>query len=89
MANKDSKSILSYLKNLMIHIIKWKTQESKRGRSWKNTIKYSKKGILDIQSKKPSLNEGFLKKNWDKTFEKAKKEAEKEMGEESAVNKLN
>ena len=35
--------------------------------------------IQDIQKKNPSLNDEFLKKNWAKTFNKAKKEAEDEM----------
>ncbi len=88
MANKDRNTILSHLKNLMMHIIKWGTQKEKKGNSWKRSIENSRKGIEDVQDKIPSLNDEFLKKNWDKTFEKAKKEAEKEMKEKSKIKNL-
>ncbi len=88
MANKDRNAILSHLKNLMMHIIKWKSQEQKRSRSWRDTINNSKERIKRSQNKTSSLNNEFLKKNWDKTFEKAKKEAEKEMKEKSKIKNL-
>lgn len=88
MANKDNKSILSHLKNLMMHIIKWNTQEDKKGNSWRKSINNSRKEIKDVQKRKPSLNDEFLKNNWDKTFSEAKKEAEKEMQQETSINKL-
>ncbi len=88
MANKKNKSILSHLKNLMLHIIKWNTQEEKRGSSWKRSIDNSKKEIKNVQAKQPSLNDDFLKKNWDKTFDKAKNKAEKEMKQKTSINNL-
>lgn len=89
MSSKNKKSILSYLKVLMLHIIKWKSQEEKRSNSWKNSIKNSRKKIDDIQIESPSLNEDFLLENWDKTFDKAKKEAEGEMKKKSKISGLN
>ena len=88
MANKNKKAILSYLENLMMHIIKWKSQEEKRSSSWGKTIRDSRKNISREQKKIKSLNDDFLKKNWDKTFEKAKKEAEGEMKQKSKVKSL-
>lgn len=72
----------------MMHIIKWKTQEDKRSNSWENTIDYSRTGIEKTQSKQPSLNDDFIKDNWEETYERATKDAEKEMGQESKVKKL-
>ena len=71
-----------------MHIIKWKSQKERRGNSWKNSIKNSRRQISDIQSEKPSLNAEFLKKNWDKTFDKAKKKAEKEMKQKTDISNL-
>ena len=88
MAKKDRNAILSYLENLMMHIIKWKSQEKKRSNSWKNSINFSKKEIDNLQNKKPSLNDEFLKKNWDKTFDKVKKKAEDEMKQKSKITEL-
>ena len=88
MANRDRRTVLSHLKNLMLHIIKWDSQEDKRSNSWRDTIKNSRDGITNSQKKNPSLSDEFLKQNWDKTFDKAKKEAEKEMKKESGINSL-
>ncbi len=88
MANKERNSILSHLKNLMMHIIKWNTQEDKKGNSWSNSIKNSREGIEKVQKRKPSLNDEFLKNNWNNTFDKAKKEAESEMQQVTKINSL-
>ncbi len=88
MANRDRNAILSHLRNLMMHIIKWKSQEQKRSNSWGNTIRNSRKGIKKVQKKKPSLNDKFLNNNWGEIFNEAKKEAEKEMTEKSKVKNL-
>ena len=88
MSNKERKSILSYLKNLMMHIIKWNSQEEKRSNSWRKSINNSRNKIKDIKEDTPSLNDDFIKKNWDKTFDKAKKEAEGEMQQKSKIENL-
>ena len=71
-----------------MHIIKWNSQEEKRSGSWSRTIENSREEILDKQEKKPSLNDEFLKKNWDRTFDKAKKKAENEMGKKTDATGL-
>ena len=88
MASRDRKAILSYLKVLMIHIIKWKSQPEKRSSGWIGSIDNSKKGIKRIQRKVPSITDDFLKENWDTTFEKAIPKAEEEMTKKSTVKKL-
>ena len=88
MANRDRRTVLSHLKNLMMHIIKWDSQEDKRSNSWRDTIKNSRDGITNSQKKNPSLNDEFLKKNWEKTFDLANKKAEAEMKKESGITNL-
>ena len=79
MSGKNKKSFLSYLVNLMSHIIKWESEPSKRSTSWQRTIRNSRREISNIQRKQPSLNTDFLEQNWEHSTEKAIKEAEKEM----------
>lgn len=88
MAKKDRSAILNHLKNLMIHIIKWNSQEDRRGSSWQQSINNSRDKISDIQKNKPSLNDEYLKKKWNDTFDKANKKAENEMQEKSKINNL-
>ena len=89
MANKDRKSVLSYLKVLMVHVIKWKSQPDKRSSSWIGSINNAKKGIARVQRKVPSIKNDFIKENWDSIFQKATEKAEEEMGQKSTVSKLN
>ena len=73
MAKKDRNAILSHLKNLMMYIIKWYSQEDKRSNSWKTTIKNSRDEITEIQADKPSINDEFLKKTGTKLLIKQKR----------------
>lgn len=88
MSKKDQKALLSHFKNLMMHIVKWLSQEKKRSKSWKNTINNSRQQISNIQKNTPSLTDKFIEENWDKTFDKAKKDAEKEMKKKSKTKSL-
>ena len=72
----------------MMHIIKWKSQPAKRGHSWVRTINRTHNDIEQAQFETPSLTDDFLKQNWDNTFQKATRDAEKEMNEKSKVDKL-
>jgi len=49
----------------MVHILKWKTQPSRRTRSWVSTIVQARHAIEDIQLEIPSLNRDFIEKIWD------------------------
>lgn len=88
MSNKQRKSILSYLKLAMQHIIKWNTQPDKRSNSWIISINKSRTHIKKIQKEKPSLSDEFLKNNWDDTLKKAITDAEKEMQQKAENKKL-
>ena len=88
MAQNKNKSIISYLIRLMKYIFKWFAEPNKQSNSWKNSIDDSRDKIKKIQKKKPSLNDDYLKKNWEKAQEKAKQQAEKEMKKKSDIDNL-
>lgn len=88
MASNLKNAALSQLRRIMLHIIKWITQPGKRSRSWITSIENGRDELKIIEKKKPSANRKFLRENWDDTFNKAKKGAEKEMQTNSKVNKL-
>ena len=88
MAAREKRSLLSFLQNLMMHILKWKNQPNKRTNSWVNTIILSRDGIEKIQKKRPSLNDRFVKDNWDTSLKKAIDDAEIEMKQEASDKKL-
>ena len=88
MSKKNKKSILSHFKILMLHIIKWESQPERRSKSWKQSIDNSTEAISEIQQEQPSLNNHYLEKHWDKTTQKAVKEAENEMNQKATKTTL-
>ena len=69
----------------MLHIIKWKTQPSKRSRSWIVSILDARDAIEESQEEMPSLNREFIESLWEQTFVKAKRKAEAEMNRKSTI----
>ena len=88
MSQKDRKSLLSFLKILMLHILKWKNQPTRQSASWVNSINYSRTDIQKIQKRKPSLSDDYIKKVWEEELHDAVKDAEKEMNQEATDKKL-
>ncbi len=52
MSQKEEKKLKSFLKLLMMHIIKWLSQIEKRSRSWEITISNARNEIVRLQSRK-------------------------------------
>jgi len=88
MSKSDKRSIISYLKVAMLHIIKWYSQPDKRSASWINSIDNSRQAISEIRKDNPSIPDSLLLNSWDKKFNEAKKDAEREMNQKSTVDKL-
>ena len=88
MGKSIQRSLKSYLKNLMMHIIKWKIQPSYRSKSWINSIEESRRQIVFIQDEVPSLNANYIQSAWEKSFEIATRQAEKETRLKSTVQQL-
>jgi hypothetical protein len=79
MANSERKALLSQLKRLMLHIIKWKIQPQKQSKSWIKSINDAREEIELAQEFSPSLNKNYIESIWEKTLKLAKRGAEDEM----------
>ncbi|MBE9062431.1 DUF29 domain-containing protein [cf. Phormidesmis sp. LEGE 11477] len=55
LARRDKKALRSYLKVLLMHLLKWQYQPDKRSNSWKASISNARIEIEDILSDSPSL----------------------------------
>ena len=87
-SRSEQRALRSQLIRLMVHILKWKTQDSRRTRSWVSTIVQARHAIEDIQLEIPSLNRDFIEKIWDYCLERAMREAKAEMGVQPAIDSL-
>jgi hypothetical protein len=55
MSKRDKREILSRLKVLLMHLLKWKYQPSHRSASWEITIRNNREEIAQILQDSPSL----------------------------------
>jgi len=56
MGKSDKRALSSYLKLLMVHLLKWRYQPKYRGISWKLSITNARDEIQDLLKDSPSLN---------------------------------
>lgn len=59
MARRDEKALRSNLEQLLMHLLKWKYQSSKRTGSWERSIKEHRNRILEDLEESPSLKPYF------------------------------
>ena len=55
MGKSEKRELISRLKILLIHLLKWDYQPSRQSKSWKNTIKVQRMEITDHLEDNPSL----------------------------------
>lgn len=79
MAKKDKRECRAFLKLLMMHILKWKTQPQKRSISWIKTIRNARNEIEIILEDTPTVNKKYIEEIWQKTFELAVRDAKYDM----------
>ncbi|MEO0768748.1 MAG: DUF29 domain-containing protein [Cyanobacteria bacterium J06649_4] len=79
LAREDKKALRSYLEVLLLHLLKWQFQPSKRSKSWKTSIIRSRFEIEDIIGDSPSL-QNYLPTVIDKVYKRARVIAEQETG---------
>lgn len=60
MARKEKQALKSNLRILLMHLIKWKYQPSKRTNSWRSTIREHRKRLKDGFDDSPSLKPYYL-----------------------------
>jgi hypothetical protein len=77
----ERRALKSQLIRLMMPIIKWNEQPSRRSRSWLQSILQSRQEIQDIQEETPSLTNQVIESLWDQCFKRAKEYASVEMGQ--------
>jgi Domain of unknown function DUF29 len=57
MGKSQKRAIESYLKVLLLHLLKWRYQPAMRSGSWRSSIRNSRLGISDRIEESPSLRE--------------------------------
>jgi Domain of unknown function DUF29 len=57
MGKSQKRAIESYLKVLLLHLLKWKYQPEMRSGSWRSSIRNSRLGISDRIEESPSLRD--------------------------------
>jgi hypothetical protein len=55
LGKSDQREVESYLRRLIMHLLKWQMQPSKRGRSWLNSIIDSRASLQSVFKQSPSL----------------------------------
>jgi homoserine kinase len=88
MSKIDHRAVKSHLVILMMHIIKWKTQENQRSRSWTRTIRNARREIQAIQEHTPSITYHTIRGYWDKAFTEARADAQDEMEQKTFIESL-
>lgn len=87
LSRSDQRALRSQMLRLMSHIIKWKTQEGRRSRGWAVSIESARVEIEDLLDLEPSLKPK-VSPLLTELFDKAKRLAEKEMGQKAKVSGL-
>jgi hypothetical protein len=79
MGKNERRSLMSNLKILLMHLLKYKYQQQKRSNSWRYTITEHRQRIEATFEDSPSLNK-YLLENFDRCYENARKLAADETG---------
>ncbi len=87
LSRSDQRALRSQMLRLMSHIIKWKTQEGQRSRGWAVSIESARVEIEDLLDLEPSLKPKAPLLVTE-LFDKARRLAEKEMGQKAKVSGL-
>jgi hypothetical protein len=79
MSKRDKREILSRLKSLLMHLLKWKYQPQKRSGSWESSIRTNRDEIAQILIDSPSLK-NYPVQVLDQAYPLARKNAASETG---------
>jgi hypothetical protein len=88
LSRSDKRALKSHLTRLMTHVLKWRCQPEKRSRRCRATIRNSRREIADLQEDTPSLSRAVIEAMWLDCLETAREEAEGEMNQEVAMDRL-
>ncbi|MGF1524007.1 MAG: DUF29 domain-containing protein [Leptolyngbyaceae cyanobacterium] len=79
LGRSEQKELGSYLKVLMMHLLKWQYQPQRRTQSWEVTIANCRDNIQDCLEDSPSLQRFLKDEEWvAKYYRRARRDAAKE-----------
>ena len=79
MGKRDRRAIGSYLRNVIMHLLKWRYQPQRRGTSWQGSINAGRDEIDVLLNESPSLNPQLSTLITDE-YRRARKQASLETG---------
>jgi len=74
MGKSNKWTVQSFLRRLLVHLLKWQIQPAKRSKSWQNSIANSRFRLESIFKQSPSLQR-FAKNSVDEVYPKAVRQA--------------
>ncbi len=74
MSGSQKRALLSNLRVLLMHLLKYRYQPDRRSSSWRSTIIEHRLRLEDALEESPSLRP-YLLENFDRTYQKARKQA--------------
>jgi len=78
LARSDRHRLASHIRILLVHLLKWRWQPSRRGTSWRNSILNARAAIEDVLSASPSLRPD-VERGMAKEYRRARREAARQM----------
>lgn len=84
MGRREKRELISRLTVLLVHLLKWQFQPSRRSKSWQNTILLQRSDVDDLLDESPSL-QGELDNILSRAYTRAKLIAEDETGLDRTV----
>lgn len=88
LSRAERRALRSQLVRLMVHVLKWKNQPHMRSASWAVSIYQAREEIDAIQEEVPSLNRAAIEGIWDRCLATAKRQAQAEMKQPVADDRL-
>ena len=82
LSKRERDRLLSSLRLILHHLLKWDYQPELRSRSWLGTIQRERSNIIDYLTDSPSLNRYLTDEYLYKTYQKARLQAIAETGVE-------
>jgi hypothetical protein len=79
MGKRDRRAIGSYIRNVIMHLLKWRYQPERRGTRWQGSINSGRDEIEVLLSESPSLNPQLSTLITDE-YRRARKQASLETG---------
>jgi hypothetical protein len=84
LGRREKRELISHLTVLLVHLLKWQFQPSRRSKSWHNTILLQRSDVNDLLEESPSL-QGELDSILSRAYTRARLIAEDETGLDRTV----